>query len=532
MNSRSSQYIRDLATIPTKKDDLATSKGKFSFLSSQASQAYNAMKKRFAERVAENERKKELEYDIKDKINKIEYALARNLLENDDRKLLENKLTILKSKKTFFGKTPLIASTLTIEEEERINELIKKNKVHNPTYGNLNTTPQVPKGLRYYVPTDNVRKSSSKQLPDVPIPSGIDLRYQTKYNPIFIKYFMDRYEFLIAYSDKIVYFMEILIKIYKKDEIYLFSFVKRKKDARQLDMKNAIYNKVVITNKVFITNKGISTNILNQQEMITYITNLFTDPFVKIKNSANNLFKPADLITMFGVSSFKSPLYNLKRDAEQLILLLSKSHKQMNNILEKFKTEISLVGQHIFADNQHINLLKYIVTNEMEEFKNIFRQIFKVIDEIAYSLFFDKKLNPIDKESIYRILDSFRNEIYKIQEFSYYTIIQILREVEVFTPEHETKYKAIFEEQQIESKYLTEYLKTNQPPVYELPPSGGRRKPTTKKPKKSNHADMNMKDIRRLCKANQIKLSTTKDGVRIIYKKKELITKLKRKKIL
>jgi hypothetical protein len=67
------------------------------------------------------------------------------------------------------------------------------------------------------------------------------------------------------------------------------------------------------------------------------------------------------------------------------------------------------------------------------------------------------------------------------------------------------------------------------------PQFGGRRKPTkptAKKPKKSNHADMNMKDIRRLCKANQIKLSTTKDGVRIIYKKKELITKLRRKKIL
>jgi hypothetical protein len=65
--------------------------------------------------------------------------------------------------------------------------------------------------------------------------------------------------------------------------------------------------------------------------------------------------------------------------------------------------------------------------------------------------------------------------------------------------------------------------------------SGGRRKPTkptAKKSKKSNHADMNMKDIRMLCKTNKIKLSTTKDGVRIIYKKKELITKLKRKKIL
>jgi hypothetical protein len=362
-------------------------------------------------------------------------------------------------------------------------------------------------------------------LPDVPIPSGIDLRYETKYNPIFIKYFKDRYEFLIAYSDKIVYFMEILIRIYNKDEINLFSFVKQKKGKRQLDMKNAIYDKVVITNK------GIGTNILNQQEMITYITNLFTDPFVK--NSANNLFKPADLITMFGVPSFKSPLYNLKNYAVQLKLLLLKSHTQMRDRLEKFQTEISHIGQHIYADNQHVNLLKYIVTNEMEEFKNIFRQIFKVIDEIAYSLFFDEKLNPNDKESIYRILDSFRNEIYKIQEFSYDTIIQILKEVEVFTHEHYTIYKGIFEEQ-IESKYLTEYLKTNQPPVYEpkLPPSGGRRKPTAKKPKKSNHADMNMKDIRMLCKSNQIKLSTTKDGVRIIYKKKELITKLKRRKIL
>ena len=70
---------------------------------------------------------------------------------------------------------------------------------------------------------------------------------------------------------------------------------------------------------------------------------------------------------------------------------------------------------------------------------------------------------------------------------------------------------------------------------------GGRRNPTkkpvakkpTKKPTKLNRgADMNMKDIRGLCKVNQIKLSKTKDGVRVIYTKKELITKLKRKKIL
>jgi hypothetical protein len=54
---------------------------------------------------------------------------------------------------------------------------------------------------------------------------------------------------------------------------------------------------------------------------------------------------------------------------------------------------------------------------------------------------------------------------------------------------------------------------------------GGRRN-------KLNHTDMNMKDIKELCKANQIKLSKTVNEKRVVYKKKELITKLKRKKII
>ena len=49
---------------------------------------------------------------------------------------------------------------------------------------------------------------------------------------------------------------------------------------------------------------------------------------------------------------------------------------------------------------------------------------------------------------------------------------------------------------------------------------------------KSNYDDMNMKYIKKLCKANQIKLSQTKNDKRVIYTKKELITKLKRKKII
>jgi len=44
--------------------------------------------------------------------------------------------------------------------------------------------------------------------------------------------------------------------------------------------------------------------------------------------------------------------------------------------------------------------------------------------------------------------------------------------------------------------------------------------------------NMSMKDIKYMCKANQIKLSRVVNRVRIVYKKKELITKLKRKKII
>jgi hypothetical protein len=40
-----------------------------------------------------------------------------------------------------------------------------------------------------------------------------------------------------------------------------------------------------------------------------------------------------------------------------------------------------------------------------------------------------------------------------------------------------------------------------------------------------------LKAIKELCKANQIKLSRIIDGKRVAYKKSELITKLKRKKI-
>jgi adenosylmethionine-8-amino-7-oxononanoate aminotransferase len=47
------------------------------------------------------------------------------------------------------------------------------------------------------------------------------------------------------------------------------------------------------------------------------------------------------------------------------------------------------------------------------------------------------------------------------------------------------------------------------------------------------HRDtMTMKEIRQLCKDNQIKLSRVVNDKRVVYKKKELLTKLKRKKVI
>jgi phosphomannomutase len=48
----------------------------------------------------------------------------------------------------------------------------------------------------------------------------------------------------------------------------------------------------------------------------------------------------------------------------------------------------------------------------------------------------------------------------------------------------------------------------------------------------SNINDLDMKNIKDICKANQIKLSTIINNKRVVYTKKELITKLKRKRII
>ena len=63
------------------------------------------------------------------------------------------------------------------------------------------------------------------------------------------------------------------------------------------------------------------------------------------------------------------------------------------------------------------------------------------------------------------------------------------------------------------------------PAVPAEPIVGGRRN-------NSKYTDISMKYIKSLCKTNQIKLSTTINNKRVTYTKNELITKLKKKKLL
>ena len=69
-------------------------------------------------------------------------------------------------------------------------------------------------------------------------------------------------------------------------------------------------------------------------------------------------------------------------------------------------------------------------------------------------------------------------------------------------------------------------------PTKYKPKSKPKPKPKAKPVPKAKHDDMNMKDIKDLCKTNQIKLSKVVNEKRVRFTKKELLTKLKRKKLI
>jgi hypothetical protein len=225
-HSRSSQYkLGDLATIPTKKDDLVTPTNTFSLKALKASKAY--MLKRYAERVTENERRKQLKYDINEKITKIKSILKSVLkvpLTTYDRELLNKKLqnlTIEYNNMTqmipFLKKTP--PHNLTEDDEYRINELIKNNRVHNTTFSRF--VPTEHRGLQLHrefqfppVPTDAVVLIPKTQLP---VPANIR-KERNPHNHLLMFYALFIFDFLhnfFEYTKKLCK----IIKTYKDREI-------------------------------------------------------------------------------------------------------------------------------------------------------------------------------------------------------------------------------------------------------------------------------------------------------------------------
>ena len=81
--------------------------------------------------------------------------------------------------------------------------------------------------------------------------------------------------------------------------------------------------------------------------------------------------------------------------------------------------------------------------------------------------------------------------------------------------------RSIIEETNIDTLKSTQSMLNNSIIKIESNKQGGYR-----------NLNMNLKDVKELCKAHQIKLSRVVNDKRVAYTKKELITKLKRKKLL
>jgi hypothetical protein len=199
----------------------------------------------------------------------------------------------------------------------------------------------------------------------------------------------------------------------------------------------------------------------------------------------------------------------------------------IKNIIEKFKEIITIIN---FRKRDYLNEIEIIKTENhtQEECLNIVADMIKYMEEIYKDFVNIINFYSISDDEIKEI----KTKINKIKEKinSQYIIFlnnwlnNILYEDKIKTlySEKLSFIKNNYKDTKIDDTYYNKlYDKNFNPTLKAL--KGGRHN-------KSNSLDM--KYIKDLCKANLIKLSTTKNDKRIIYTKKELITKLKRKKII
>ena len=218
---------------------------------------------------------------------------------------------------------------------------------------------------------------------------------------------------------------------------------------------------------------------------------------------------------------------NIERDMvnidepDEIIMLYREKAKILYDLLANIKKIYGELSSSFssLVNPDHNNTNSYIVTNKENLNPNDVDNTFKI-----------NKIRDI-VDVLVKIHDYINNELFKEFEINLSTYKIIKNEMmDRYLDDTENNLYIKKHYKELEKQKTIEYFETKVIPVIEiaeeaLKQKGGRRN-------KLNHADMNMKEIKELCKANEIKLSKTENNKRVVYTKKELITKLKRKKLL
>jgi len=279
----------------------------------------------------------------------------------------------------------------------------------------------------------------------------------------------------------------------------------------------------------------IRTGIKNQENLIkTFYKNAaisIEKERIEIKNKLKQLYtKLSD---------------NQKEELKQLTQL--RNANDLNEIegmlikIEKLSDKISLSASPSVQDLEYKKaLLLIIICYKLKEMiikpDDILSKLLgnKEMSDKEYIEYINAFFNSFEKQPYFRLLnirgfykDTLRGELndgsyiaylalYSKFLFEYATIIntQGIDDLKYYLYKTEG-----FIEKHLKANIYPNYYKQ----YYASPEhSGGRRSKKSKAP---------LKAIKELCKANKIKLSRSIDGKRVVYKKSELITKLKRKKI-
>jgi hypothetical protein len=295
---------------------------------------------------------------------------------------------------------------------------------------------------------------------------------------------------LINYGNKIY---EILINLFKKN-------YPNNDDPVVID-DDAVNQLPILLNNL----KNILDFNIKFLESLKDLVNILNDDFLKVSKGDSSVYYRKEEESL---KNKESPMYYVDKDS------LKNEFGKFGKFYNKFD-EVYKIKKEFDEDYKKYLLLKK--EESIEEPKEESKEEPK--KEPIEELLEDETIEDISIEELLKELSTFFESPHNQKQIDdIETIFDFqVRNIKIF-------YIYFFKKIDISNLKLTEYgLLT-----------GGRKKITkqTKTKLKGKHDDLKMKDIKELCKANKIKLSRVVEGKRVVYKKKELITKLKRKKLL